>query len=127
MGTRLLAKTDGNKAVSAASGLARETMEAFSQLEDGLNVPIDAVADLQVPAVDLAPHPAAISRELHGDSSGERLDITGIVDATAKRILSSLDINVTLSDGTLVGKLAPALDKQLARLDRRHAVMAGGY
>lgn len=46
-------KTDGNKAVTAASGLAKDTMDAFADLEDGLHVPIDAVADLQVPAVDL--------------------------------------------------------------------------
>lgn len=119
-------RTDGNKAVTAASGLARDTIDAFSDLEDGLHVPIDAVADLQVPAVDLTPQPVTVSQRI-SDVSDERVDVANIVDATAKRILSSLDISVTLSDGTLVGKLAPALDKQLARLDRRQTVMAGGY
>lgn len=120
-------KTDGNKAVTAATGLARDTMDAFSELEDGLHVPIEAVADLQVPAVDLAPQPIAINRDTSGGADSERVDVASIVDATATRILGSLDISVTLSDGTLVGKLAPALDKQLARLDRRQTVMAGGY
>ena len=120
-------KIDGNKAVTAATGLARDTMDAFSELEDGLHVPIDAVADLQVPAVDLTPQPIAINRDTSGGADSERVDVASIVDATAKRILSSLEISVTLSDGTLVGKLAPALDKQLARLDRRQTVMAGGY
>ena len=119
-------KTDGNKAVTAATGLARDTMDAFADLEDGLAVPIEAVADLQVPAVDLTPQPVTVSQRI-SDVSDERVDVAGIVDATAKRILGSLDISVTLSDGTLVGKLAPALDKQLARLDRRQTVMAGGY
>lgn len=119
-------KTDGTKAVTAATGLARDTMDAFADLEDGLAVPIEAVADLQVPAVDLTPQPVTVSQRI-SDVSDERVDVAGIVDATAKRILGSLDISVTLSDGTLVGKLAPALDKQLARLDRRQTVMAGGY
>ncbi|MBS5973240.1 MAG: tape measure protein [Varibaculum cambriense] len=120
-------RTDGNKAVTAASGLARNTIDAFADLEDGLHVPIEAVADLQVPSVDLTPQPIAINRDTSGGADSERVDVAGIVDATAKRILGSLDISVTLSDGTLVGKLAPALDKQLARLDRRQTVMAGGY
>lgn len=120
-------RTDGNKAVTAATGLARDTMDAFADLEDGLHVPIEAVADLQVPNVDLTPQPIAINRDTSGGADSERVDVASIVDATAKRILGSLDISVTLSDGTLVGKLAPALDKQLARLDRRQTVMAGGY
>ena len=119
-------RTDGNKAVTAASGLARDTIDAFADLEDGLAVPIEAVADLQVPSVDLTPQPVTVSQR-STDEAAERVDAAGIVDATAKRILSSLDISVKLSDGTLVGKLAPALDKQLARLDRRQTVMAGGY
>mgnify|MGYP000949491632 FL=1 len=119
-------RTDGNKAVTAATGLARDTMDAFADLEDGLSVPINAVADLQVPSVDLTPQPVTVSQR-STDEAAERVDVAGIVDATAKRILGSLDISVTLSDGTLVGKLAPALDKQLARLDRRQTVMAGGY
>lgn len=118
-------KTDGNKAVSAANRLSLDTMDAFSELEDGLSVPINAVADLQIPNVDLTPQPIPINSRV--DGQGEQVDVVGIVDATAKRILGSLDISVTLSDGTLVGKLAPALDKQLARLDRRQMVMAGGY
>ncbi|UWH00856.1 phage tail protein [Corynebacterium silvaticum] len=120
-------RTDGNKAVTAASGLARETIDAFADLEDGLNVPIEAVADLQVPSVDLTPQPVTFNRGANDGADRERVDVASIVDATAKRILGSLDISVTLSDGTLVGKLAPALDKQLARLDRRQSLMAGGY
>lgn len=119
-------RTDGNKAVTAASELARDTIDAFADLEDGLHVQIEAVAELQVPSVDLTPQPVTVSQR-STDEAAKRVDVAGIVDATAKRILGSLDISVTLSDGTLVGKLAPALDKQLARLDRRQTVMAGDY
>ncbi|MCV0009378.1 hypothetical protein, partial [Mobiluncus mulieris] len=42
------------------------------------------------------------------------------LDATAARILKGLDIKVVLSDGTLVGKLAPKIDQQLSRLSRRN-------
>lgn len=119
--------TNKNKAVTAASRLARDTMDAFSELNNGLSVPIDAVADLHLPSVDLAPHPMAFSRGVTSGTSREQVDVAGIVDATAKRILSSLDISVVLSDGTLVGRLAPALDQQLARLGRRQALMTGGY
>lgn len=114
-----------SKTAAAATGLARETMDAFTDLENGLSIPIEAIPTVQVPNLDLATQPASITSRA-GSSQDRQVDVEGIVDATAQRILGSLDISVTLSDGTLVGKLAPALDRQLARLDRRQAVMVGG-
>jgi hypothetical protein len=41
-------------------------------------------------------------------------------------LLSSLDIQVVLNDGTLVGKLAPAMNTRLAKLSRRDLALTGG-
>ena len=37
-----------------------------------------------------------------------------------------LDIKVVLNEGTLVGKLAPGLNRQLARINTHHVVLTGG-
>lgn len=41
-------------------------------------------------------------------------------------VVCGLDIKVALSDGTLVGKLAPKIDQQLSRLSRRANLLAAG-
>ena len=54
------------------------------------------------------------------------MDVEGIVDTTARRILGALDVQVVLNDGTLVGKLAPRIDAQLSRLSRRNNLIMAG-
>jgi tape measure domain-containing protein len=119
-------KTDGRKATDAATTLASDTLDAFSELADGVNVPIDATANLTMPTVDLTPAPTAVADQRgHGAKAGQ-VDVESIVDTTARRLLSSLDIQVVLNDGTLVGKLAPAMNTRLARLSRRDLALTGG-
>jgi hypothetical protein len=119
-------RTDGSKAIDAAHGLAQGTMDAFAALEEGLSVPLEVESALQVPTVDLDPTSIPANRADRSTGEAGGVDVAGIVDATARRILGSLDISVVLNDGTLVGKLAPAFDRQLARLDRRNSILAGG-
>ena len=54
------------------------------------------------------------------------MDVEGVIDATARRLLGGLDISVVLDDGTLVGKLAPTIDRQLSKISKRQAVLVGG-
>lgn len=118
-------RTDGRKATTAATTLAADTLDAFSVLADGVDVPITADASFAMPTVDLTPTPlnAAMSA---GAARDQTVDVEGIVDTTARRLLSSLDIQVVLNDGTLVGKLAPAMNTRLARLSRRDLALTGG-
>ncbi|WP_311776993.1 phage tail protein [Trueperella abortisuis] len=118
-------RTDGRKATTAATALAADTLDAFSELADGVDVPITADASLAMPTVDLTPTPlnAAMSA---GAARDQTVDVEGIVDTTACRLLSSLNIQVVLNDGTLVGKLAPAMNTRLARLSRRDLALTGG-
>mgnify|MGYP001759280703 FL=1 len=82
--------------------------------------------DLHLPNVDLAP--AAIRHPDVNPSPNEAspVDVEGIVDTTARRILGALDVQVVLNDGTLVGKLAPRIDAQLSRLSRRNNLIMAG-
>jgi hypothetical protein len=119
-------RTDGRKATDAATTLAADTLGAFAELADGVDVPIDATANLTMPTVDLTPAPTAVADQRgHGAKAGQ-VDVESIVDTTARRLLSSLDIQVVLNDGTLVGKLAPAMNTRLARLSRRDLALTGG-
>src|SRR5699024_8009722 len=121
-------ETTGGRAVAAAKDVAEDTLDAMSALTDGLSVPIDTnLEPVTVPQVDLQPVPVSV---LHAASStagsGGATDVEAIVDATAQRLLSGLDIKVVLNDGTLVGKLAPGLNRQLARINTHHVVLTGG-
>ncbi|AHI22081.1 phage tail protein [Corynebacterium vitaeruminis] len=119
-------RTDGRKATDAATTLAADTLDAFSELADGVDVPIDATANLTMPTVDLTPA-AAVSAAMSAQAARDQtVDVEGIVDTTARRLLSSLDIQVVLNDGTLVGKLAPAMNTRLAKLSRRDLALTGG-
>ena len=60
------------------------------------------------------------------DSTVSMLDISAKVDALTSittemfpALLKAMDIKLVLDDGTLVGKLAPQIDKNLAILKRR--------
>lgn len=119
-------RTDGRKATDAATSLAANTLDVFSELVDGVEVPIDATANLTMPTVALTPA-AAVNAAMSAQAARDQtVDVEGIVDTTARRLLGSLDIQVVLNDGTLVGKLAPAMNTRLARLSRRDLVLTGG-
>ncbi len=52
------------------------------------------------------------------------MDVEAVATAAAKSVLEKLDVNVRLSDGTLVGKLTPLIDRQLAARGRTSALLA---
>ncbi|MEM5125608.1 phage tail protein, partial [Enterococcus faecium] len=69
-----------------------------------------------------------IDTDIHAavDSTFSMLDLGAKVDALTNitsemlpTLLKAMDIKVVLNDGTLVGKLAPEIDKSLATLNRR--------
>ncbi|WP_406710440.1 tape measure protein [Trueperella pyogenes] len=119
--------TTGKRAVTAAQGVASDTLDAMSDLASGLDVPITtSIEPVWIPELDLAPMSMTTHRSAESGGTNDRVDVAGIVDQTAKRLLDGLDIKVVLNDGTLVGKLAPGLNRQLARLSSHHSVLTAG-
>ena len=119
--------SEGHKAADAAKDMAKDTLDAVSELSSGIDVPININdTDLHLPNVDLAP--AAIRHPDANPSPNKTspVDVEGIVDTTARRILGALDVQVVLNDGTLVVKLAPRIDAQLSRLSRRNNLIMAG-
>ena len=119
--------SEGHKAADAAKDMAKDTMGAMDELAAGIDVPININdTDLHLPNVDLAP--AAIRHPDVNPSPNKTspVDVEGVVDITARRILGALDVQVVLNDGTLVGKLAPRIDAQLSRLSRRNNLIMAG-
>lgn len=121
--------TTGSRAVTAAHDVAKDTLTAMNALTDGINVPISAdIEPVRVPDVTLEPASILATRaaldERNGTSGG--MDVAAIIDHTAQRLLGALDIRVVLNDGTLVGKLAPGLNRQLARMSSHHSLLAAG-
>ena len=118
--------TRGHKAADAAATMAKDTMDAMGELTNGVNVPIKVSKDLSLPSTDLTPAPVNQTSQTEKETKTGSVDVQGVADATAARILKGLDIKVVLSDGTLVGKLAPKIDQQLSRLSRRANLLAAG-
>ena len=118
--------TRGHKAVDAAANMAKDTMDAMGELTNGVNVPIKVSKDLSLPSTDLTPAPVNQTSQTEKETKTRSVDVQGVADATATRILKGLDIKVVLSDGTLVGKLAPKIDQQLSRISRRANLLAAG-
>lgn len=118
--------TRGHKAADAAANMAKDTMDAMGELTNGVNVPIKVSNDLSLPSTDLTPASVKQTSQTEKETKTHGVDVQGVADATAARILKGLDIKVVLSDGTLVGKLAPKIDQQLSRLSRRANLLAAG-
>ncbi|MDU5308685.1 MAG: phage tail protein, partial [Varibaculum cambriense] len=118
--------TRGHKAADAAKDMAKDTMDAMEGLTNGVNVPIKVREDLSLPNTDLTPASVKQTSQTEKETKTHGVDVQGVADATAARILKGLDIKVVLSDGTLVGKLAPKIDQQLSRLSRRANLLAAG-
>ena len=118
--------TRGHKAADAAKDMAKDTMDAMGELTNGVNVPIKVSKDLSLPNADLTPASVKQTSQTEKETKTHGVDAQGVADATAARILKGLDIKVVLSDGTLVGKLAPKIDQQLSRLSRRANLLTAG-
>ncbi|MDY5152299.1 hypothetical protein R6G85_07410 [Actinotignum urinale] len=81
---------------------------------------------MSLPSTDLTLAPVKQTSQTEKEAKTYSVDAQGVADGTAARILEGLDIKVVLSDGTLVGKLAPKIDQQLSRLSRRANLLAAG-
>lgn len=116
--------THGQEAVTAAEGLASDVTSALAVLEQGVNVPITAnTSSFHVP--DLAAQPlstqVALAQQSTGNSHGSALqDLYALVAQGFQDLIAGQQLQVVLDDGTLVGHLAPALDKRLALIQRRN-------
>lgn len=106
--------------------MAKDTMDAMGELTNGVNVPVKVREDLSLPSTDLTLAPVKQTSQNEKETKTGRVDVQGVADATAARILGGLDIKVVLSDGTLVGKLVPKIDQQLSWLFRRANLLVAG-
>ena len=103
----------GHRAVTAAEEVAADTLDAINDLTSGVDVPI-------TPALSPLTGVPDVALDAGG---GHGFDLGGLIDATAKAVLGSLNLQVVLNDGTLVGKLAPGIDRELARTAGRTALI----
>ncbi|MDO5722411.1 MAG: tape measure protein [Actinomycetaceae bacterium] len=117
-------RTDGKRATRAATNLAQDTLDAFDDLTQGVTIPIEATTAM--PVVDLQPVGPVNPLSPVEYTNHDRVDAVEVARQTAREVLSGIDFKVVLNDGTLVGKLAPGINTQLARLNHRATVMAGG-
>ena len=115
----------GKQAVNAATAMAADVMDSFTELATGVDVPVGLNSDaLEIPNLQ----PATASGRSVGGSAAPvgGVDVRGLVEQTARSLLAGLDIRVVLDDGTLVGKLTPSIDKQLGLRSRRNSSLLGG-
>lgn len=115
----------GKQAANAATAMAADVMDSFTELATGVDVPVGLNSDaLEIPNLQ----PATASGRSVGGSAAPvgGVDVRGLVEQTARSLLAGLDIKVVLDDGTLVGKLTPHIDKQLALRSRRAGTLVGG-
>ncbi|MGJ9482077.1 phage tail protein [Actinotignum sp. GS-2025e] len=117
--------TTGKRAVTAAKDMAADTLDAMGTLTEGVNIPVEAsIEPVTMPNLNLEPATLRPNQTSSTDSHGAcGVDVASVIDQTARRLLGALDIKVVLDDGTLVGKLAPGLDRQLARISTRKTLM----
>ena len=119
--------SEGYKAADAAADMAADTLSAMDALAEGVDVPVSiSDADLSLPSINLEPATALRADVAATLKDRQPVDVESVVDTAARRILSSLDVQVVLNDGTLVGKLAPRIDTQLSRLSRRSNLITAG-
>ncbi|HAT6401284.1 TPA: phage tail protein, partial [Corynebacterium striatum] len=117
----------GSRAVAAAEDVAADTLAAMSELTSGIDVPITtSLEPVDLTPTHLQPPPATTSHSAVGQEAGHAGEVAGIVDQTARALLGAMDIKVVLNDGALVGKLAPGINRQLARINSHHTVLATG-
>ena len=105
--------------------MAADVMDSFTDLSAGIDVPLGLEPDaFEIPS--LQPVAVTTSPIARGASPVGGVDVSGLVEQTARSILGGLDIKVVLDDGTLVGKLTPSIDHQLALRSRRSSSLLGG-
>lgn len=107
----------GQRAIDAATELAEDTLDTFSDLNAGIDIPLTPIP---ANATTLTP-----ATNEFGGATG--FDAGALIEATSRTVLEGLNIQVVLDDGTLVGKLAPRIDTHLGRMNQHAALLSGGY
>ena len=102
----------GHRAIEAAETVASDTLEAMSDLATGIDIPITPTFN-SLPGLP----------DTQVGAGGYGFDLAGLIDATAKAVLGSLNLQIVLNDGVLVGKLTPGIDRELARTTSRTNLM----
>jgi hypothetical protein len=110
-----------NMALGIGVGFVEEMEKVAQDMQEAIPTALDA------PDLDIN---AGIRTSMFGTNGTVSLgDFSGLLDGIAvimldmfPAILEALDIKVVLDDGTLVGKLAPEIDRNLALLRRRGLV-----
>jgi phage-related protein len=106
-----------NMALGVGEGFAAEMEKVSKDMQEA--IPTDFDTDLDINA---GIRSSIGGMNSLGDYSGLLDGITTIMLDIFPAILEALDIKVVLDDGTLVGKLAPEIDRNLALLRRRGLV-----
>ena len=96
----------GARAVDAAQAMAGDVTDTLAGLASGVRIPV-AVTPGGTPA-------SASVGGLTGAASAGGVDVEAIATQAARAVIDRLDIQVRLNDGTLVGRLAPLMDRAIA-------------
>lgn len=104
-------QTTGARAVAAAEDMAEGVSDTLSSLTGGVSIPVKMA-------------PSTRTQAGTGTGSVGVGDVEAVAVAAARAVLDKLDVSVRLSDGTLVGKLTPLIDRQLAARGRTSALLA---
>jgi phage-related protein len=106
-----------NMALGIGVGFADKMDDVGKAMQEAIPTTLDA------PDLDIN---AGISTSLYGGNSVggafSLADIVGRLDSLSEIMVQLFDIKVVLDDGTLVGKLAPEIDRNLALLRKRGLV-----
>lgn len=102
--------TTGGRAVDAARDMAADVAGAVNDLSTGVTIPVGLSADIT-------------AAHAHNHAPGAGVDLNQIATQAAKAVIDRLDIQVRLNDGTLVGRLAPLMDKAIAGRARSASLM----
>jgi len=107
-----------NMALGIGVGFADEMDKVAQEMQDSIPTSLDA-PDFDInTGINTALGAVGIT-----DTLGLKLDgIAGVIAQMFPALIEALDIKVVLDDGTLVGRLAPEIDRNLALLKKRGLV-----
>jgi len=105
-----------NMALGVGVGFADEMDRVSKEMQEAIPTEFDTDLDIS----------AGIRTSVFGASGGavSLADIIGQIDSLMDVMVQLFDVKVVLDDGTLVGRLAPEIDRNLALLKRRRLVGA---
>ena len=117
--------SEGHEAVDAAGDMASDVLDAMSDLEDGVRIPITAETSFHPGNLNAAPPvPLGLTAPSGMGGTGSGMDLQSLVSSITASLLGALDLRVVLDDGALVGRLTPSIDARLQTLARREGLLA---